>query len=520
MHLPAISMENPLLVKELRSRMRGARAYWILFAYLTVLGIALVLTYANWRWRAEVEGGAFVIGRKFFETLFFVQVGLVCLIAPGLTAGTITVEKEQRSYDLLAVTPMKARSIIIGKLISAISFSVLLVTSSLPLVSVCFLLGGVSPGEVFFAYVVLLLAAFMYGSIGMMWSAVSRNTSTATVATYLTVAIVFLGTLPLLASGARLQAVNPVGAFLYVVNPESYFALTVPAWVPSLILNGLAGILLVMIAVRKLDSYSVDKSVGLRVQSLLLCAALLFFVFGWAFDAFELGKAEDSWKPFLATAWAIALSLLLIATPIYATGERLGENKGLPGFLIHGWRRLFRSTLESGLPFLVLLVLAAAGLFLMGFPMSRLLMPGDLGWQLPVILLLVLSVLAAYGMAALLLSYVLRNRWAALMATYLLMAVFVLLPLLTLTTWDGGHCRAEYNPLWLTLYFNPYIGVISVPYVIMDFLPDPSGHGISFFYVTILVYALIASLAAVKLRHVLADERAEGGQKAGTRIET
>ena len=520
MQIPAISMENPLLVKELRSRMRGARAYWILLAYLTVLGIALVLTYANWRWRAEVEGEAFAIGRAFFETLFFVQIGLVCLIAPGLTAGTITVEKEQRSYDLLAVTPMKARSIIIGKLISAISFSVLLVTCSLPLVSVCFLLGGVSPGEVFFAYVVLLMAAVTYGSIGMMWSAVSRNTATATVATYLTVAIVFLGTMPLVDYSARLQALNPAGAFLYVVSPEKYFALTVPAWVPSLILNGLAAVLLATVAIRKLDPYSTDRSVALRVQSLLLCTALLFFVFGWMFSEFRAGRTEDAWNACLTAAWFVALLLLLVATPIYASGEPQGDNRGLPGFLIHGWRRLLRSTLESGLPFVGLLLLAAAGLFLAGFPLSRLRIPEQLGWQLPMVMLLVFFVLAAYGIVALLLSYILRSRWAALMCTYLLMAVFILLPLLTLTNWDGTPAHAGYNPLWLTLYLNPGFGVISVAEPIMDFLPDPSQHQIPFFYITTLIYAFAAALAGVKLRHVLANERAMRKERGGPQIPT
>jgi len=115
----------------------------------------------------------------------------------------------------------------------------------------------------------------------------------------------------------------------------------------------------------------------------------------------------------------------------------------------------------------------------------------------------------------LLLSYLLRNRWAALISTYLLMAVFILLPLLTLADWDGRPAHAEYNPLWLTLYFNPYFGVISVPHDVMDFLPNPSRHEIPFFYITTLMYAFAAALAGVKLRHVLANERAMTNERGG-----
>ena len=518
MHIPAISMENPLLIKELRSRMRGAKAYWVLLVYLLILSISLVIAYAIWSSQHGYAGRAFVMGRIFFQTLFGVQVGLVCLIAPGLTAGTVTVEKEQQTYDLLAASPLAARSIIIGKLLSALSFIVLLITSSLPLVSVCFLLGGVSPGEVFFAYLVLLLTAFMYGSVGIMWSSVARNTATATLMTYGTVFAIFIGTMFFVAPftgvpGPCLKAVNPVGAFMYVVSPEQYFGFTMPAWVPSLILNGLAGILFTMIGVRKVDSYAVDKSVGLRVQSLLLYTAVVFFAFGSFFTMFG-NRVGLTFEELVYFPWAIVLTILLVVIPIFATGDvDAREPRRLPDFLIGGWRKLFRSTLESGIPFIVLLLFMAAIVFLAGYPMTKMTVPGQLGWELPIILLVILAVVTAYGLISLLLSHILKSRWAALMSSYLVMAIFVLLPLLTLTNWDGGNGEpVPYNPGWLTLYFNPHIAVSSVPYVLLTSMPDPSAGKIPFSYVTILLYALIALLAAVKLRSILAPPHPQNDQ--------
>ena len=38
--------DNPVLTKELRVRMRGARAYWILFGYLGFLALVLLFQYA------------------------------------------------------------------------------------------------------------------------------------------------------------------------------------------------------------------------------------------------------------------------------------------------------------------------------------------------------------------------------------------------------------------------------------------------------------------------------------------
>ena len=509
MNVRSINLENPLLVKELRSRMRGAKAYWMLFAYLTILSLALLIAYFSWWSARRYSGEAFVIGRTFFQTLFFVQVGLVCLIAPGLTSGCITIEKEQRTFDLLAVTSMTARSMVAGKLVSAMSFVLLLIVSSLPLVSVCFLLGGVSPGEVFFAYLILLLAAFLYGSIGLMWSSVARNTSTATLATYGSVMGIFYFTailgFPFMGAGV-LKAVNPATAFLYSVTPEKYFGFLMPAWIPSLVLNGLGGMLLAMISVRRIDSYAADESVGLRVQSLLLYFAVLFFVFGGIFGAWQWREAKDYQQSFLMATSCLILSFLLAAIPVYATGEPAKRsNRGLPELLLYGWRRIFRSTVESSIPFISLLIIVGLAISLLGFPLSRLSPPSNLASQMMPMLLVIISVSAAWSLVAILLSYLLRSRWPALASTYLIMVVFTVLPLMTLTSWRPGF-SGQHNPLWLTLYANPYLALIDAYSTDLNTLPDPSGHWIPYAPITFCFYVLIALLAAVWLRHILRNE--------------
>ncbi len=92
---------------------------------------------------------------------------------------------------MLRSTTLRPAAIVWGKLASSVSFVVLLLTSSLPLLSLCFLLGGVSPGEVFFAYLLLIGDAFLFGAIGLCWSAYAANTATATVLSYATLIVFF-----------------------------------------------------------------------------------------------------------------------------------------------------------------------------------------------------------------------------------------------------------------------------------------------------------------------------------------
>jgi len=510
MGFPALSVDNPLLIKELRSRMRGAKAYWLLFVYLTLLSLAVTLAYLFWWQSGRYGDQSFIVGRVFFQTLFCVQVGLVCLVAPGLTAGCITIEKEQRTYDLLAGSPMPAKSIVIGKLISATSFVLLLTVCSLPLVSVSFLLGGVSPGEVLSAYLVLILTAFLYASIGLAWSSIARNTATATIMTYLTVMAVFFHTVATLSTATTpgghgfLAAVNPIGALIGGVSPERYYGFTVPAWLPSLILNLLAGILLATIAVRRFDSYSTDDSPALRIMSLLLYSSALFFVFGGISGLLNPRDTASLTEGIVIACWCVAISAVLAAIPIYATGE--GARGSLYGLLVRSWRNVLRPRVESSFPFTILLIAIPTLMIPAGFLMSRTPFPADLVPGFILALLVALTACAAWALIAIVVSRLLKSRWSALAVVYLIMGVCILLPLTTMTTYPETHgAPVPFNAFRLTLYLNPQMAAWNALSADTSVIPDPSRSGVPFAPVTILLYALIGSLAAVKLRHIPAE---------------
>src|SRR5438105_3658601 len=139
--LTRIFNDNPVLVKELRVRMRGARAYWILTGYLLFLSFILFIRYTFWWNEAQARGGMSAgskIGQEFFTTIAMVQAFLVAFITPAVTSGAITIEREQRTMEMLEMTRLARGSIVAGKLVSAVSFIALLLISSLPLTSICF----------------------------------------------------------------------------------------------------------------------------------------------------------------------------------------------------------------------------------------------------------------------------------------------------------------------------------------------------------------------------------------------
>jgi ABC-type transport system involved in multi-copper enzyme maturation permease subunit len=190
-------------VKELRGRMRGRRAFVILTLYL------LFLAAFGWAWEliaerayagAALSGGsaAFasaLIGQEIFGALLIVETLLVVFLAPAFTAGAISLEREKQTLDMLATTPISSFAIVIGKLLSALTYVFILIIASIPLTAMVFVFGGVGPDEVLRGYIVLFVTAIGMGSLGLFFSALMQRTQAATVVTFFGVMALTLGTL-------------------------------------------------------------------------------------------------------------------------------------------------------------------------------------------------------------------------------------------------------------------------------------------------------------------------------------
>ena len=83
-----------------------------MIASCTILSLALSIltTTGTMDWDVETIGGILVV----------LQVALIVLVTPSLSAGLISTERESRGWQLLLMTPLSASSILRGKLMSVI----------------------------------------------------------------------------------------------------------------------------------------------------------------------------------------------------------------------------------------------------------------------------------------------------------------------------------------------------------------------------------------------------------------
>jgi hypothetical protein len=85
---------------------------------------------------------------------------------------------------LLRTTLLTAESFVAGKLFSALSYVFLLIFTAIPLQSIAFLLGGVSPIELFLSQILVLVAAITFALYGLYCSSAMRTTLAASVTTF------------------------------------------------------------------------------------------------------------------------------------------------------------------------------------------------------------------------------------------------------------------------------------------------------------------------------------------------
>jgi ABC-type transport system involved in multi-copper enzyme maturation permease subunit len=201
---------STVLAKEARWRMRGRRAFVVVTIYLTLLGLLVLGVYRLLYERTLFTGGfdgpmpaldmvsgstSAGMGQAIFTAILGLQTVLTLMLAPALTSGAISVEREKQTLELLITTPVSTLGLVVGKLLSSLAYVFLLIVASVPLMSIAFVFGGVGPEDVVRAYIVLFAVAFGVGSIGLFLSAIFKRTQVSTAVAYVVVFALTIGAL-------------------------------------------------------------------------------------------------------------------------------------------------------------------------------------------------------------------------------------------------------------------------------------------------------------------------------------
>jgi ABC-2 type transport system permease protein len=176
---------NPMIRKELRQRMRERRGWLLPSLYLLVLGA--VVTFAYFLTTIERGGSGIqgsTVGVALFLTLAYSQLALLLLLAPIFSAGSITIEKEQRTLAGLLTSLLTSAQIWWGKFVSSLLFVLLLLVTSLPVLSMAFAFGGIGPWEIFSVTMTTVIILGCMSAVGLYCSSAFQRSVHATAVSY------------------------------------------------------------------------------------------------------------------------------------------------------------------------------------------------------------------------------------------------------------------------------------------------------------------------------------------------
>lgn len=328
----AINLSNPVLTRELRASLRNARAFALLALYVALLGAFVTANFpGDQSLDLQHDGGA--RANSLFQSIFWGQIVLILVIIPALATGALAQERERQTLQPLLLTPLSPLQIVWGKAGGVLSLVGLLLIATLPLTSLCFLLGGVEPGLIIGAYAVVFgLAAFTTG-FGLYCSARWHGATRAMLMCYLLLPVAVI-----LVAGLAPFGIIICGFFVII----GLFYAILQGWKrgekskAARALGELYGPLVYLVAplliIALLVGMMYDRSIGYLVVCVAFILSYLLLVAHWGLlqTARELMNRTDAEPNMrqrvedLQTEWSIASAPAASAAPAAPERERAG----------------------------------------------------------------------------------------------------------------------------------------------------------------------------------------------------
>ncbi|MFC1714974.1 ABC transporter permease [Candidatus Poribacteria bacterium] len=235
-------MLNPLLIKELHMQTRGRETYAvgsIFILALSALAFSLIWESSTGDRTLDAE-----YGKGMFLAFVIVLMLGISLICPAFTVGAISSERERLTFNQLRVTLLRPHQILVGKAIPPLIYILILLFASLPIAVLIVPLGGISPSQMAYCYLIAFISALAFSLIGLMCSSIYNSTRASTVMAYAIIGLFTFGTavLPLILTGvfrvsgnrALLDlfiALNPFRAAFSIFGKGKQFQLIgLPSW--------------------------------------------------------------------------------------------------------------------------------------------------------------------------------------------------------------------------------------------------------------------------------------------------
>ena len=187
-------MVNPIYTKDSLIANRSVRNIVIILFYnliLSIFGFAFLLGETREAWVSGSMNYSEML--NLYIIFSTVELALLLLVVPGLSAVSISGEREQHTLDMLLVSEMRPMRILLGKLLSVLEMVALMIISNCPVMIMTLAYGGIRVREVLFLQLSLLLITFTIACYSLFFSVLFRSSIVSVVASYVYTAFTSVG---------------------------------------------------------------------------------------------------------------------------------------------------------------------------------------------------------------------------------------------------------------------------------------------------------------------------------------
>lgn len=219
---------NPIVVRLVQGGSRRMRHFYIRTIYLfVVMVVLLVLLFP--RHAAMNYKELALTASNAFQIVAYLQIALICILAPVFMAGAIAQESNPRTWDIVLTTPLSAAQIVLGHLFGRLFFVLALLFASLPFFALTQYFGGVPGSAILMTYAVSAAAALLVGAIAVSL-AVNRLAGRRAVFGYCVSMVSYIAVTwavdllirPSTGGVTLLTPLNPFLALLSLLDPTGY----------------------------------------------------------------------------------------------------------------------------------------------------------------------------------------------------------------------------------------------------------------------------------------------------------
>ena len=195
------------------TQLRKNRSFWALAFFIAIGMAGALLLWPDSRSRQMAS-----ISREMLAFVAMLFMGEALLLIPGMAATSVTLEKEQDTFDQLWLTLIRPGSLIAAKMINVLGIFYLFFIAALPIAGSIFFLIGVDGTQIAAVFGLVAATAFSCAAAGILCSAYFRKSVVATIASYC--AMLFL-------SGILPHCVLLLFLVLSGISPGSGFGLNI-----------------------------------------------------------------------------------------------------------------------------------------------------------------------------------------------------------------------------------------------------------------------------------------------------